>query len=198
MSASDWVRSAAVSLIAVSAVCLAAGAQKTPDGWQLHVDPKYGFAIAYPPAMTFFPDPNKAQLSYIPICSPDTVACFEYTRNDFKNTQFEGAGLAISVIPKIADESACLQIDQDHTADKPAYVNGTVFHSAEVGSAGLGHSMGSTVYRTYRNNTCFEISLSITQTDIREPEVPSTMTPFDEAGLDRLLNQMLQTFHFNQ
>ncbi len=127
MAVLGWIRSAALSLVAGSALCLAASAQDLPDGWQLHVDSKYGFVIAYPPATTFFPDPSKAQLSYLAICFPDTIACFEYTRDDFKNTQFEGAGLAISVVKNATDEQICLRIDEYHTADKQAYINGALF-----------------------------------------------------------------------
>ncbi len=61
----NWIRSAALNLIVFSAFHLAAGAQDTPAGWQFHVDSKHGFTIAYPPAMTFFPEPVKAQLLYL-------------------------------------------------------------------------------------------------------------------------------------
>jgi len=175
-----------------SGVGLAANA---PAGWQVHRSADHGFVLTYPPDFKFYSDLQEAQKSYIPICGPESVACFEYNGTAYEGTNFEAAGLSVNILRKARTEEECNKIDTGQYPIKRAVINGIPFHYGETGGAATGHVIGGPAYRTFHEHVCFEAALLITATGIGVYD-PGTVKEFNSAKLEKQLDRMLHTFRF--
>jgi hypothetical protein len=182
-------------LAALATICCA---EDAPEGWQVYRSLDYGFSIAYPSSMTFYPGhPDLAEtgLSYIPICDYTTVACLEYNGKEYKGTNFQAAGLSINILRDLKTEQDCAAIDTGQYPVKTQMINGTRFRYGLTGEAGLGNSKGGTAYRAFHERVCFEVSTATAQSSLGAFD-PGTVKAFDAGKLDRILDQMVHTFKF--
>jgi hypothetical protein len=66
---------------------------ETPDAkWKTYTNEKYEYEVKYPESFTVV---NKDNIpGFIPVCDPQlTSGCLSYTGDQYKNSDFEGAGL---------------------------------------------------------------------------------------------------------
>ncbi|HTA22113.1 MAG TPA: hypothetical protein VK763_01160 [Terriglobales bacterium] len=168
-------------------------------GWQTYQSPDYGFTVDHPANMTFHPGhPDYKEitlLSFIPICDDTTVACFAYNGNEYKGTNFGGAGLSVNVLRDKKTEKDCNQIDTGSYPVKTVTINGTKFHYGFTGDVATSHSEGGPSYRAFHQNVCFEVAAGVAATSIGAYE-PGTIKTFDSRKLDHLLDKMVHTFRF--
>ena len=172
--------------------------QSPKSGWQTYRSPDYGFTIDYPSNMKFFsghPSIAEAQQSYIPICDESTVACFEYDGAEYKETNFQAAGLSVNILRDARTEQDCNKIDTGQFPIKTKTINGVSFHYGTTGSVGLSNGKSGPSYRAFYQNVCFEIAVGIAETSLGAYD-PGAITAFNSTRLEKLLEEMVQTFRF--
>jgi hypothetical protein len=179
-------------------------ATSTPDetaNWNSYTSPaKYGFSIKYPSDFGFNTDYNQIKpLGYIPVCNETMVACVYYTGDAYKGTNFEDAGVSISIDKTLNTEAKCYNFKvatneaQNQVAD--VTINGFVFKSATGGDAGAGHFMKTQEYRNFRNGQCYEIAQRVGSTNIDNYPV-GTVKEFDQNQVWQKLQGIAYTFGF--
>ncbi len=132
-------------------------------GWKTYRSPDYGFTIAYPASMDFFPGhPVQApERSMFPICDDTTVACFQYNGNAFDETATGEVGISVNVLRDLKTETDCNSIDTGSSPIKTVKIHGTLFHYSETAEAGLGSGRSMTEYRKFYQQVCFEVAVVI-------------------------------------
>ncbi|MGA2459765.1 MAG: hypothetical protein ABSF85_19540 [Terriglobales bacterium] len=186
-----------MSLAMLATVCGTSFATDVPEGWRTYHNPDYGFVIAYPGSFNFYPvkpDLKEAQLSYIPICESESVACFEYVGNGDSETNFEAAGLSVNILREARTEEECNKIDTGQYPIKKAIINGVPFRFGETGGAATGHAIGGPAYRSFHERVCFELALLIAVTSSGYDT--DAVKQFDSSKLEEELDKMLHTFRF--
>jgi hypothetical protein len=175
------VRSVFLFATLLLTVCRASLGANVPPGWRGYRNPDYGFVIAYPNQFKFYPvspDLQEAQLSYIPICQSESIACFEYNGDEYESTNFGAAGLSVNILRDARTKKECNKIDTGQYPIKQAIINGVHFRYGETGGAATGNAIGGPAYRTFREHVCFEVALLITATSIGSYD-PGTVKEFD-------------------
>jgi len=171
----------------------------TPDptaGWNTYTSPSmYGFSIKYPEGFGFSTDVNKIRaLSYIPVCDSDSMlACMYLIRQTFVATNFDGAGIEVSVVNSQKTASDCYMLGTSQPAK--VTLNGTEFVYATSGEGAAGHFSNDRIYRSFNNNLCYQVRARIGQTNIGN--YPSgTVQKFDENEVWQQLQGVVDTFEF--
>lgn len=170
------------------------------SNWNTYTSPdKYGFSIKYPSGFGFTTDLSKVQgLSYIPVCDQTMVACIYLTRDTFKATNFDGAGVSINIVPlATADDCYNFKVptNEAQTQIGDVTINGVVFKSATGGGGAAGHLDKLQIYRTIHDGTCWEISQDVVSTNIGNYP-PGTVSQFDENAVWQKLQGVVDTFEF--
>jgi len=142
------------------------GASAAKHKWHTYSSPAYGFKIDVPSDMTYFPGSpvQPPQKSTLPICDTTTVACFQYTGGKFNHTVVQAMGVSVNVLRDKRTEAECNNIRFNVT--KSIMIHGRPFHYAETGSVAAGSSKGGTLYRTFYQGVCFEVTLTTAYSDI--------------------------------
>jgi hypothetical protein len=172
-------------------------ASERAAGWQAFQNRDYGFALAFPKHFTNYSsglDYVEAIRSYIPICHENAVACFIYNGNEYQGTNFESAGLSVSVLRDRRTENACNAIDAGSSEIREKTINGTRFHSYDVVGEASSHWIDTHAYRTFKDGVCFEIFASIAGFERLVAEPPPK--PFDPVKLKQELEEIVHTFRF--
>jgi hypothetical protein len=92
-------------------------------------------------------------------------------------------------------EQECIKIDPGPYPVQAETINGIKFNIGFTGNAATSHSEGGPSYRTFYQNVCIEVSIGISETSIGAYE-PGTIKPYDSRKLEKLLDEMVQTFRF--
>lgn len=172
----------------------------TPARWQTYRSSVYGFAINLPPNMSRGSGTAAAlpQKSVIPICGGTTVACFQYSGDEFNHTVIQGLGMAINVLRNKTTAAACDNIEFNVT--KTTAIHGRSFYYAETGRASGGSSEGYTIYRTFYRHVCFEVDLATAQYDIPPAQYGAYgIKPVNRHALHEIqgeMQEMLESFTF--
>jgi hypothetical protein len=184
-------------LFLFSTVCGAGGLPATRR-WQVYRSPDYGFTIAYPASLSFYPghpDLKEVQMeSMIPVCEESTVACFLYNRNH-KRTNLQAAGVSVNVLRDRKTEDDCNKIDSAQYPIKTETINGIEFHSGETGEVATGNNGGGPVYRSFYHDVCFEVAVVTAWTNMSAYD-SGEIKAFDSKALDKLLEKVVHTFKF--
>src|SRR5690242_14342310 len=91
---------------------------QAPPGWHTYRDSDYGFTIAYPPSVKIINSARGENTGgSMPLCDDMTIACFAYTGENYKGTNFQGAGVAIDIVRDATSEQACRNLES--TASSP-------------------------------------------------------------------------------
>jgi hypothetical protein len=166
--------------------------------WQVYRSPDYGFTIAYPASLSFYPghpDLKEIQiLSMIPACDETTVACFLYNGN-YEGTKLQAAGVSVNVLRGTKTEQDCNKIDTGQYPIKTETINGIRFHYGETDEVAAGNAGGGPVYRAFYQNVCFEVA-AITAWNTMVSDEPDDNKAFDSKDLDKLLLRVVHTFRF--
>jgi len=171
-------------------------AATVPAGWRTYRSPDYGFFLAYPKEFTFYPvtpDLKEAQLSYIPICESESVACFEYDGGDAE-AGVGPAGLSVNIIREARSEEECNKIDSSHPL-KTTIINGIHFRWVESGTIAVSHAVGGRSYRAFHEHVCFELATGVASVSL---DPPPAAKDFQRAfrKLEERLDQVVETFRF--
>lgn len=165
------------------------------SAWLTYASPDYGLVIQYPENMTFYSGrleyKDVTLLSMTPVCSWRTIACFAYNGTEYAGTDFQAAGLSVNVLRDRRSESECNRIDSPYPTRRTA-INGIPFRYGVWGGAAAGSIIDATEYRTFYENVCFAVTLSVATSDGHDPSVK----PFDRGALDREMSRMVRTFRF--
>jgi hypothetical protein len=186
-----------------SPIATAAPRTKMPAGRQIYRSPDYGFTIAYPASMSFYPGhPVEApDISMFPICDDTTVACFQYNGDAFEQTKVQAAGVSVNVLRDRKTEQECNNIDiGSGPRAKTIAIHGTLFHYGKTGEGGLGSGRAMTEYRTLYQHVCFELALVVAQSSMGpEDEKEEGYHPVNPRARRRIMSdmdRMLRSFLF--
>jgi hypothetical protein len=170
---------------------------------ETYSDPQGRFSIKYSPDFGVaksgeaLPDIAK---SYIPACEEGFMACVYYQAENFVGTNFGSAGIAITT-PTMASEAAC----KDTTGYNGAVQNshsetfgGADWLVFESGDAATSHYANDTIYRTWHDNTCYQLDARIgySNFEVYEPGSIKEFTDTDRANLRDKLTTVVKTFTF--
>jgi hypothetical protein len=182
-------------LLLLAAVCAAATNGDAPASWRTYHSRDHGFAIAYPADFTFYSDPQKAPRSYMAVCAAESVACFQYSGQEYKGTNFGAAGLSVNILGSLHSEDDCRRIEGAAGSVQTVTINGVLFSYANTSEGAMSHLISGPVYRTFHDQTCYEITLLITSTNIGVYD-PGAVKEFDSTKLAKQLDAILHTFRF--
>lgn len=182
------------SLACPPSIATTAPRTKMPADWQTYRSPDYGFTIAYPASMSFYPGhPVEApSLSMFPICDDTTVACFEYNGDAFKQTKVQAAGASVNVLRDRKSEQECNNIDIGSGPPvKTIAIHRTLFHYGDTGEGGLGSRRTMTEYRTFYQQVCFEVALVVAESSVGpEDEKDEGYHPVNPRAWRRIISDM--------
>jgi hypothetical protein len=182
------------SLACPSSIATAAPRAKIPVVWQTYRSPDYGFTIAYPASMSFYPGhPVEApEFSMFPICDDTTVACFQYNGDAIKQTKVQAAGVSVNVLRGRKSEQECNNIDIGSGPPvKTIALHGTLFRYGNTGEGGLGSGRAMTEYRTFYQHVCFEVALVVAESNMGpEDEKDEGYHPVNPRAWRRIMSDM--------
>lgn len=124
--------------------------------------------------------------SYIPPCTNGFDYCLYYNTNKYADTNFGSAGVAINTLDA-DDAEACTSVENYNRPIQNKHiqkVGGTDFWVFESGGAATGHAAHDKIYRSYQNNTCFQLTARISSSSYSNYK-PGTIEKFtDEMRID--------------
>lgn len=172
-------------------------------GWNFYASPdKYGFSFKYPSDFGFSTDVQQVRtLAYIPVCDDGAVACAFITRDNYPDTNFDAAGVSVTILKDKLTENACRQIDnlsiRDSGAPTTQTINGVNFAFADGGDAAAGHFSDDKIYRAFHDGSCYELHARVGSTDI-DNYPPGTVQQFNQDEIWQQLQAVLGTFEFTR
>lgn len=166
---------------------------QTPDSlihmpgksWKTYTNTEFGFQLSYDKDYAFDTSGNQANFFKNP---GKSLVSASIPQSFYPKTNFGSADLTVAVQLKSV-ESSC------SAAAKTAEVNGTTFHVSEEDGAAAGTHYQTKIYRVFRNQNCFEVSLTIGIANIGNFE-PGAVSEVDANDVWGRLDQMLKTFKF--
>jgi hypothetical protein len=170
---------------------------QTPPGWHTYRNSDYGFSIAYPASLKPVDSARGENTGgSMPLCDDTTIACFAYTGQSYKGTNFQGAGFAINVVRDATSEQACRNLDST-ASSSPGKITifDTRFDHNAIAEGAMSHQQAGDSYRTYRQGVCFEMKTGINTVSLGVYD-PGTLKPFHPEKLRLLLRDMADTFRF--
>jgi hypothetical protein len=189
-------------LFSVAVVGWAAPAPKKHTAWQTYRSLDYGFTIAYPETMTFYPGHPvpPPENSMFPVCD-DTIACFQYNGNALDGTPIQAAGVSVNVLRGVKTETDCISsIDTRSDPIKSIRIHGTLFHSSYLGEGGLGSSRGITEYLALYHHVCFDVAVVTAVSDFGDEGMKEEgFHPVNRRAWRRIssdMDRMLHSFTF--
>jgi hypothetical protein len=154
--------------------------------------------------------------SFIPVCEPDSFVCVVYPAEQFKNTNFGAASFQVREIlteHEMMTADVCVtpypQKNGDRASDWPGFlisaerpvelIGGVQFVHGVSGGAATSHSLSIDLYRAFRKQRCFELSVSQTGTDPNVSDPPmKTLTEAQGKRLDQAMSLILHSFRFRE
>lgn len=180
-------------------ICEGAALPQAHAKWHTYRSKDYGFTIQYPEDFDYWPAKfarieNDAKF-FMPICSFTTIACFVYSGNGYKGTNFGGAAVSVNVLRNKRTEKSCAAIDTGRFPIRAKKINGILFQYGRTGEGATSHYVGGPTYRTLYQGVCFEVVANISATSFSVFD-PGTIKRFDPARLDGELGAIVNTFRF--
>jgi hypothetical protein len=172
---------------------------RSPDGTSQFI---------YPSAYTLYTGSATAQVggSYIAVCQSG-VACVVYPKSKYAGTNFEAASFEEREIDDATTESACLTSPM-RSEGNPEFsiaakaprriIHGVRFLHGISSDAGLGHYMGTDLYRAFHKRRCYELSINLTTAAFAnfDPGTVKEFTREDEQRVRDELTTILDSFRF--
>jgi len=186
-------------LFSVTAAAWTAPVPKKQEGWKTYRSPDFGFTIAYPETMTFYPghpdEPPEGAM--FPICDDTTVACFQYNGNALEGTPAHAAGVSVNVLREFKTATECgSSIDQSLNSTRTTRIHGMLFHYGDTGEAGLGSGRSITEYVAFHQHVCFEVALVTAGRNVAAQEMKDEgLHPVSRRAWRTLRNDMETMLH---
>ncbi len=140
--------------------------------------------------------------SYIPPCSEDFSYCFYYVGNEYKNTNFDSAGLRMGKRSDLTSETLCLETPSagyEATFAPVASTSAEKYRATlfpRLGDAATGHYAEGQMYRVYLTDKllCYEFETRIGETRYENyPEGSiKQFTAEDKADVEKSLETLLR------
>ncbi len=173
-----------------------------PDDHTMPTFSAEGFSFSVPSNLKIFTAETmdeSRQLSYIPPCQDGALACAAFAGKDLQpGTNLGGGGFSVRTVPA-ASESACKSAagsaPNADGAPLEGNIDGQRYWVTSGGGAAAGHSESATSYVTWHGNTCWQLSLSLGQTNVGNYE-PGSIKEFDVPAARRPLERTLVSFRF--
>lgn len=148
--------------------------------------------------------------AYFPVCDDSgsqgssTLACFAYPKDKFADTPtFEAAAFSVAEVRQARTEDSCLVGSPDWDIDprsgaKIHTINEVKFKFFEIGGAGMSQGVDGQVYRTFRQNKCYQLSirLAMANSGAFDPGTINKFSKEDENEVRTRLRQCLNSFRF--
>jgi hypothetical protein len=181
-------------------------------GWQLkHVSAKKTFTSTKADFQFQYPDwfvdcahaSDEGGRSCAGVCSGTRTSegsifvCVAYPESRVgEGTNFAGAAFVVDEFKDARDGPTCNNIVEADTKSHTEKINGVSFTVAEAGGAAGGTASGATVYRTFRNHTCYELDINTAAVNLGNYDPPERPKQYDDAPVRKDLNDVLTTFKF--
>jgi hypothetical protein len=150
---------------------------------------------------------------YIPPCEEDAIVCVVYSTKNTKHTNFGAAAFQVRKIHtprETATASGCVKpygANAEGASFRPGYLNpakqpeeiiGQVrFTHGVSGGAAAGHSNSIDAYRNFHEGSCYELSVTRSQTAAANFDPPmKTLTPAAQKAMDEMLSRVVHSFRF--
>ncbi|TSC91324.1 MAG: hypothetical protein CEN90_453 [Parcubacteria group bacterium Licking1014_17] len=160
--------------------------QDETSGWQIYRHFNYNIEFKYPPDFAFI-NPQGYFLQ-------EPIVSLKSAVNKYPGTNYSESFFTVSTDSN--KDLKCLKGEDGKKllTDKIG-VNGIEFYKDKRSDAGAGNFYDSTIYRTFRDGTCYEVSLTIHTTNIGN-YTPGTVKEIDPKEPMKVLEQMFLTFKF--
>jgi hypothetical protein len=193
-----WVAGLVLVLIAPT-ICQGAAPSDAHVGWHTYRSKDFGFTIQYPNDFEYWPgrfaNREDSARFYLSICSFTTIACFVYSGEGYKGTNFSGAAISVNVLRDRRTEKSCAAIDTGQFPIKTRKNNGILFHYGETGEGAMSHYVGGPTYRTLFQGVCFGLVANVAGVSMGVFD-PGTVRQFNSTRLDAELGAIVNTFRF--
>lgn len=165
---------------------------------------QYKFAIDYPKNAEVIIDKEKiASVGYLPTCNTDYGQVCLYFSNvkNYPGTNFSGASVSVNVRSDKKTDGECTAIDSQAPEQLPSSsinINGINFTKFTAGDAAMSHQSNGADYRTFHNNTCFEITTRINTTtfEVYQTGTINKFTDQNRSEIDGVLYNVVSSFRF--
>jgi hypothetical protein len=160
----------------------------------MYSDPHFGFTIYYPSTTVL---QTTGFEGFLPISKTPLIG-FSLSHALFDGTNLSEAGVFVGATTSPTIVSVCTNpvangIETEATSS--AIIGGTSFAEFNSTGAGAGNIYQEKVFRTVKNNTCFEVVELLHSGQIANYP-PGTVTAFDESKFSGILDAMVNTFAF--
>lgn len=136
----------------------------------------------------------------IPVCDFSTaIACVIYPVEGLDNSKLEAAGFSVSTVQGPIAEPACIQYKDRGLETPPAVLSGSAFRFASTRTTSNGHSQSVYLYRTFRNQHCYELRIAVSLAGDFSSAKPANSNSLGDARADSAresLKLILATFAF--
>ncbi|MFH0873742.1 MAG: hypothetical protein V1846_02770 [Candidatus Komeilibacteria bacterium] len=170
-----------------------------PTGQQVYTNSSYHFSAKYNPPIIATEDKQQMQTSgYIPGCDPDTsLVCFIYPADAFGKTNFGGAGVSVSVLANLTNETTCLATQQnDGLLATSTVMNNLTWQTWSFSDAATSHRSNGYNYRSWQNNLCWQLQTRINSTvfEVYAPGMIELFTATEEETVNQALQKTINSF----
>lgn len=161
--------------------------------WQVYQNSKYSFEYKYPDDFQIDSKLTAAQKekvsSYLPNCQDNNIACAYYVGGDYDHGNFLGAGFSVARSVAPTYEQCIKGQSLEGAATSEIQINGKTFYYDLTGDAAMMKGQQIKSYRTYFDNACFEVALTVGYSTYNG-------ATFDAAPVFDKLGAILSTFKF--
>jgi len=156
---------------------------------QTYNNGSYGFQFQYPPEFAFVTPTGYSNLG----ADAQQIVQIQANNKNFPSTNLNDYAFTVSNQYNYAD---CLKsVNTKTPLTETQSIKGVTFYKDATTGAGAGNFYDTQVYRTDKDNWCYELTLTVHTGNIANyPE--GTVTEVDKNKVFDILNQVLLTFKF--
>lgn len=165
-----------------------------PDGYTAYQEED--FMVGYPDNFSLVSEDTataNAYGSYIPACgTSDYLTCIFYTGDDFAGTNFGAAGVAVRQRSDIDTESRCESTEGNYSSiqnEEEQQITNRKFFTFETKESVMSHRNDNAVYRTYYEDTCWELQARV-GSSVYEAYEAGSIDRFSQSERSRIRGQL--------
>lgn len=163
-------------------------------------DSQKRFSINVPDGARVITDKaTMAMVGYMPSCNTDTaVACIVFASSTYPNSNFQNASISLNVSPLMTETLCLAQNHMEQKSDGLITISGVSFASFSAGDAAMSHQSSGIDYRTFKDNTCYEITTRVNTTtyEVYEEGSIQRFTDSQKIAIEQAIEKAVQSFTF--